>query len=427
MALAEKPYLPRVIDRRLLDLIEGLPAIAIEGAKSIGKTTSASRLAKSIIRLDDPATMDVVKADPARALDRGRPLLVDEWQRHPPIWDAVRRAVDEDGAPGQFILTGSAVPADAPAHSGAGRILSVRMRPLSFFERQLHPTTVSLAHLLRGTALNVMGESSITLEQYTDEILASGFPNIRERPQRFRADELRSYVSLLVTKGVKESGHYERTPATMAEWLRAYAAATATTASWETIRDAATPGHAGGISRPAAERYREALRASWMLDPLSAWIPGSSHLRRAGRAPKHHLADPALAASLVGIGKTGLLDGDGPAGIVRDGAFLGALFESLVALSIRVYAEVLDAAVYHYRDAQGRREIDFIVEREDRAFVAIESKLGSTVGTDDVKHLVAMKELAGPRMLAGLVVNTGTTAYRRDDGILVVPLALLSP
>jgi hypothetical protein len=210
--------------------------------------------------------------------------------------------------------------------------------------------------------------------------------------------------------------------------MAAYAAASSTTTSFETIRDAASAGHEHKPSKNATQAYRDALARVWVLDEVPAWVPSNNRLSELGHAPKHQLADPALAAQLLGVHASTLLAGQsaGPA-VPRDGTLLGALFESLATLSVRVFAAHSEAQVKHFRTARGRQEIDLIVERADGSVVAIEVKLARTVADRDVKHLRWLKEKLGDRVLDQAILTTGPTAYRRKDGIVVVPLALLGP
>ena len=164
-----------------------------------------------------------------------------------------------------------------------------------------------------------------------------------------------------------------------------------------------------------------------MLEPLEAWAPTDSPLNRLVSSPKHHVVDPALAARLVGLGGPALLSGRGPTTIVRDGTFLGSLFESLAALSLRVFAQAAEARVSHFRTKGGEREIDFILERDHRSVIALEVKLSETIDDRDVRHLRWLRERIGDQLLDAAVITTGRHAYRRPDGIAVVPLALLGP
>lgn len=174
--------------------------------------------------------------------------------------------------------------------------------------------------------------------------------------------------------------------------------------------------------------WTDALLRTWVYDPLPAWLPGFGHLRRLAAAPKHHIVDPGLASTLLGLAVDDLLEGrDVTAPLPRDGTFLGALFESLAALSVRVFAQAADAAVGHLRRRDGDREVDFVVHGPGRRRVAIEAKLAATVNDRDVRHLLWLRDLLGDELTDTVVLTTGRDAYRRRDGVAVVPLALLGP
>lgn len=422
------PYLPRVIDGELDELLTGLAAISLEGPKGVGKTATAERRAAMTFALDDPAQRELLLAD-LGALDRAAPpVLLDEWQRAPSVWDAVRRSVDRNRAPGRFLLTGSASPTEAPTHSGAGRIVQLRMRPLSLAERGLSTPTLSLAQMLTGSRPSISDECSLDLRDYAEEVVRSGFPAIRELPARARKAELDGYLARIVERDFPEQGHLVRRPATLRGWLAAYAAATATTTSYNALLDAATASEVDKPAKTTTIAYRDVLTQLWLLDPVPSWSPWGSAFRRLGAAPKHHVADPALAARLLGAETAALLDDSvGGPPVARQGPLLGALFESLVTLSVRVYAQAAEASVHHLRTRDGDHEVDLIVQRADQRVVAIEVKLAGTVDDRDVRHLHWLRERLGDDLLDAVVVTTGRYAYRRPDGIAVVPAALLGP
>ncbi len=422
------PYRRRVVDDEIDELFRELAAIAIEGPKGVGKTRTALQRAKTAHRLDDPAELAVARAEPARVLEGERPVLIDEWQRLPEVWDLVRRAVDDGAAPGSFLLTGSAVPDPPPTHSGAARIVTIRMRPLALSER-LQAASVSLAELLGGRRAPVMGTTDFALADYVEEVLASGLPGLRSLSGRSRRRQLDGYVDRIVDRDIpSDAGIAIRNPAALRRWMAAYAAASSTTASFETVRDATSAGEEHKPSKNATQAYRDALTRVWVLDEVPAWIPSNNRLSELGHAPKHQLADPALAAQLLGVQASTLLAGQssGPA-VARDGTLLGALFESLATLSVRVYAAHSEARVQHLRTARGRQEIDLVVERADGGVVAIEVKLTRTVSAKDAKHLSWLREKLGDRVLDQVILTTGPSAYRREDGVAIVPLALLGP
>lgn len=301
------------------------------------------------------------------------------------------------------------------------------MRPLAIAERGLVEPTVSLAELLTGAQPAIRGRSQVDLAGYVDEILASGLPGIREPPERARSIQLDSYVSRIVDRELPENGLNVRRPAALRAWLAAYGAATSTDATYSKILDAATAGLADKPARATIDNYREHLGRIFVLDPIPAWIPMFNPLKRLTLSPKHHLVDPALAARLVGVGKTGLLQGEGNRVAATTGSWLGALYESLVAQSVRVYAAAASAQVGHLRTKETDREIDLIVEGEDRRVVAIEVKLSESVSDKDVRHLNWLHDQIGDRLADRVLVTTGEHAYRRTDGVAVVPLALLGP
>lgn len=421
-------YRRRIVDDELDELLAELPAVALDGAKGVGKTATGQQRVTSVIRFDEPGQAQVAAAEPGM-LDRvARPVLLDEWQRAPWVWDQVRRRVDDGAGPGSFLLAGSAAPVEQPVHSGAGRIVRVRMRPLSLAERGLCQPTVSLGALLTGERTTVAGTSPVGLPVYVEEILASGYPGFRGLGPRSRRSQLEGYIAGVVERGFPEQGLRVRRPATLRAWLAAYAAATATTASYNTILDAATAGEASKPAKTTTTAYRDVLAQLWLLDPLPGWTPGYSHVTKLNQAPRHHLVDPALAAHLLGINASALLRGQaaGPP-VPRDGTLLGSLFESLVAQSVRVYAQAKEASVYHLRTGEGRHEVDLIVCRPDQHVIALEIKLSVTVSDADVRHLLWLRDRLGDELLDAAVITTGAHAYRRKDGIAVVPAALLGP
>ncbi len=421
-------YGRRVLDDELDDLMTGLPAIAIEGAKAVGKTATAVQRAQTAFALDDPDQRAIAAADLDRLLAVDLPVLIDEWQHVPPVWDRIRRAVDRGARPGSFLLTGSASPRDTGTHSGGGRMVSLRMRPLSLAERWPGEATVSLTELLRGGSPEVVGRSSRRLEDYTEEILRSGFPGLRALQGRPLRAQLDSYVQRVVDRDFAELGYTLRNPEGLLRWMRAYAAATSGTASYEKIRRAAVGREEPPVSRNAAAPYREVLERLFQLDPVAAWTPTGSHLNRVALPDKHQLVDPALAARLLRVGAQDLLQATGPEPLTpKDGGLLGALFESLVTLSVRVYAQAAEATLGHFRAFGGEREVDLVVKGESGRVVAIEVKLAATPSARDGRHLNWLEREIGDELLDKVIITTGGNAYRREDGIAVVPAALLGP
>lgn len=395
--------------------------------KGSGRPSPLLARARAVERLDTEAARALLQADPGRLERLPGPILLDEWQRYPEVWDLVRRQVDDNPTPGRFLLTGSATPPERSTHSGAGRIIRLRMRPMALSERDIAEPTVRLGELLSDSRPTIGGDSPATLDTYTDEIVRSGFPGLRQYEGRLLRLQMDGYLDRIVDSDLNENGTPVRRPDALKSWLRAYAAATSTDASYNSLLDAATPGESAKPASETTQRYRDALQRLWLLDPLPGWIPGMNELGRLASAPKHHLADPALAVRLLGLDAGSLLDSSTIAHSRSPGPLLGSMFESLVALSLRVYAAHHDASVFHFRTRNGDHEVDFIVEGPNRQVVAIEAKLNPAPTDTDVRHLLWLKQRMGTRLADMVIVTTGMHAYRRPDGVAVIPAALLGP
>ena len=421
-------YVPRIVDGVLDEVFESLPAIAIGGAKGVGKTATAAQRAVTMYELDRVEQRQLLESDYRRIEDADKPLLLDEWQLLPEVWDRVRRSVDSGAQGGSYLLTGSAaVSPGARIHSGAGRIVSLVMRPMTIAERQIESPTVSLSRLLSDRHVVIDGSTQVRLGDYVNEITCSGYPGIRDLSPRAQRLQLDSYISRIVERELPENGMLVRRPGALLDWMAAYGLATSTNASYTAILNAATAGVVDKPARSTVEEYRDHLRRLFVLDPIPAWTPALTPLKRLSVAPKHHLVDPALACRLARVTSEELLTGVGIKPIAGTDTFLGAMFESLVTQSIRVYAEATEATTWHLREKSGNREIDLIVEGSSGRVVPIEVKLSATVDDKDVKHLNWLHEKLGDRVVNRVVVNTGEFAYRRQDGVVVVPLALLGP
>jgi len=419
-------YRRRVLDDQLDELMTGVAALEIVGPRAVGKTETASARARTVFRLDDPGTRAIIEGDPERLVRSPRPVLIDEWQRMPSSWDLVRRAVDAERSPGQFLLTGSASPASPPTHTGAGRIVSLRMRPMTLMERGIASPSVSLAALLRGEAERVAGTTGVGLDEYARQMLASGLPGLLGLSDRSTRAELDGYLSRVIDRDLADAELPVRNAPALRRWMEAYAAAISTTTSLAKIREAAGGGRSDQPTRPTAARYADILESLWLVEPVQGWRPTGTDLARLGLAPKHQLADPALAARLRRVTIDALLRGDKPGSLNgRHGTLLGALFESLVTLDVRVYAQAAEADVFHYREYGGDHEIDLIVEGADRRVLAIEVKLAAVIDDEDVRHLAWLRDRLGRDRVEAVIVTTGREAYRRRDGIAVVPAALL--
>jgi predicted AAA+ superfamily ATPase len=421
--MTSSDYRHRIVDTVLDSFLMELPAVLLDGPKGVGKTTTALRRARTVRRFDRTDDRFLAEADDDWAIGGTRPVLLDEWHRVPAVWDAVKRAVDDDRSGGQFILTGS-LPTSS-THSGAGRITALRMRPMTLSERGGHPPSVSLTALANGNH-TVTGDTEHGLQHYVEEIFRSGFPGFRELTDSTRRAALGGYVQRIIDSDLPDLGVPRRKPASLLAWLSAYAAATATTAKWETIRQSATPGSSDPPTKVTVMGYRDALTRLRILDELPPWLPSGAPLKRFAQAPKHFLADPALAVTLLDLSARDVLgSSDRDSGSTYK-PLVGRLFEALAVLSVRVYAEGMGASVSHFRDVDGRREVDLIVQLPNGAIIPIEIKMGQTVTTSDTKHLTWLREALPDKVLDSMVLYSGRRAFRQD-GIAIVPLSLLGP
>ena len=447
--VAASPYRRRIVDDELDELFSGLPAIALEGPKAVGKTATALRRAATIYRLDDEAERSIVQADPSQLLEGRRPVLIDEWQSFPESFDRVRRAVDDGAGPGSFLLTGSASPTNPPTHSGAGRIVQVRLRPMTLAERNIGHPTVSLKELLydgRDQGVRTGDERDSGGQASSDgrasdhrphrrrpEALRAGdprpgFPGLHDLPDRLARAQLDGYIDRIVDRDFEDLGHRVRRPGTLRRWMQAYAAATSTTASYEKIRDAATSDRGEKPARATTQPYRDVLERLWILDPVPAWLPTRNRLARLALPPKHHLADPALAARLLDVDETTLLrgtagrSGDDPRGHTARGAVRVA--GNALRTRIRPGRRGPHSAPAHLE----RRSRD----RPDRRAWTSDSCHRGEAGPDTGRAGRAPSALAadnelGDELTDAIVITTGQAAYRRPDGIAVIPAALLGP
>ena len=412
-------YHPRTLDAQLDELLHVAPAVAVEGPKGVGKTATARRRAASVWMLDDEDQRSLLSADLSFSRNVQGTTLIDEWQKLPLVWDAVRRRVDDQAPPGSFLLTGSATPASSQGtHTGAGRILSLRMRPMALYEREDATPSVSLRKLLQGEGADIDGTTEFGLADYMEAIEASGFPGITSRSELFREDLLEAYVQRVIDRDLPDLGFTSRRPEVLRRWLAAYAAASSSTAKYSEILDATTAGDGHQPAKGTTTTYRDHLTQLWLLDPTPGWSPSLNPFARLQQAPKHQLADPALAARLLHLNAKKLSS-------PRGAHMAGPLFESLATLSVKVAAQATRARVGHLRTLNGDHEVDLMVEGREGQVVGIEVKLSASVDSHDVKHLLWLKEHLKDNVADLVIVTTGKYAYRRQDGVAVVPLALL--
>lgn len=415
-------YRPRIADDELRDRLGAAGAVVIEGARACGKTETARQIAASEALLDvDETARAAATIDPALLLEGPTPRLIDEWQLEPAIWNHVRRAVDDRREPGQFILTGSATPAnDATRHSGAGRFSRLRMRPMSLFETGSSTGAISLGGLLAGEPAQTPNPG-LTLDGVAEEIARGGWPGLRHLPLPDAIQRVRDYLEEIRRADIAEVEGVRRDPDRVGRLLRSLARNVATHAAAATLaRDT------GGPDKPLTEHtvaaYLRALERVFVVEDQPAWTPHLRSRYALRRAPKRHFVDPSLAVAALQADDTYLM---------RDLNLLGLLFESLVVRDLRVYAQIARARVLQYRDGSGL-EVDAIVEGPGGSWAAFEMKLGGEKLVGEAAE--ALKKFARqidtsrcgePRAL-GVIVATGY-GYKRPDGIQLIPIGALGP
>jgi len=414
-------YLPRIADTELAELLKTAGAVLIEGPKACGKTMTAMRAAGSSVLLDiDDNARRMTGVDPAAVLEGSTPRLIDEWQLEPAIWNHVRRAIDRRSRPGQFILTGSAVPADdATRHTGAGRFVRLRMRPLSLYEAGHSSGEISLRRLLDGEEQQA-GRSELPIASVAELICAGGWPGNAGKSLDAALRMNRGYLDEIRRVDISEVSRKKRDPAKVERLLRSLARNVATPATMSNLA-ADVGGSGGGLKTDTIAEYLDALERLMLVENQPAWSPHLRSRTTLRSAPVRHFVDPSLAAAALRAT---------PSRLVADSRFLGLLFESMVIRDLRVYAQAADARVFHYREKEGL-EVDAVVETADGRWAAFEIKLGErwvSEGSENLRKLARRMEKSDhekPSALAVIVPNGYGHGSAADIG--VVPIGALGP
>lgn len=414
-------YRPRVVDGELATRLASSGAVVVEGPRACGKTSTARQVAASEVLLDvDETAREAVAVDPTLVLAGDVPRLIDEWQIEPSIWNHIRRAIDDRGEPGQFILTGSAVPMDdITRHTGAGRLTRLRMRPMTLFETGHATGTASVEGLLNGER-PAGPDPGLSVRDLVERVAVGGWPGHLglEVPAALQA--VRDYLEEIRRVDVRRVDDTRRDPERVGRLLRSIARNVATEAPATTLA-ADVAGSDGGLHDDTVRDYYTALERLMIVEDQPAWAP---HLRSRSilrRSPKRHFVDPSLAVAALRAS---------PERLLEDLSLFGLLFESLVIRDLRVHAQAADGRVYHYRDNTGL-EVDAIVEAADGRWAAFEVKLGVGHAERGAERLIRFAQRVDTRRSGeptALVVVTGTGyGYVREDGVVVVPVGSLGP
>lgn len=420
-----KEYYQRVSDKVLLDHLESKGAVLIEGAKWCGKTTSAKHIAKSVIEMDRPDMTEqyqqMARINPSNLLEGKVPHLIDEWQIATNIWNAVRYEVDQRGEFGQFILTGSSVPAalDESMHTGTGRIVRMQMRPMSLFESKDSTGQVSLMDLFNKKDISTVDNHSI--DEIAFLICRGGWPAALNHSKKVALKQAFDYYDAVVNDDISRVDRVKRDSERTKRILKSYARNVATQASLETIRSDVISNDVATFDKEALYGYLNALKRIFVIEDSPAWNPNLRSKTAIRTSDTRYFVDPSIAVAALGLGPTDL---------VNNLELMGLIFENLCVRDLRIYADALDGSVYHYRDKTGL-ECDAVIHLRNGSYGLVEVKLGGdqsiNEGAESLLKLTSKIDTEKMKKPAFLMVLCGVApfAYKREDGVFVVPITCL--
>lgn len=420
-----KEYYQRISDKVLIEHLESKGAVLIEGAKWCGKTTTAKHLAKSVIEMDRPDLTEqyqqMAKVRPSNLLEGEVPHLIDEWQIAPNIWNAVRYEVDKRGDFGQFILTGSSVPAklDESMHTGTGRIIRMRMRPMSLFESKDSSGQVSLKDVFDGKEISATDNH--TIDDIAFLICRGGWPSALERTEKVALRQAFDYYDGVVNDDISRVDDIKRNPERTKRLMKSYSRNIATQAALETIREDVISNDIETFDKETLYSYLSSLIKIFVIEDSPAWNPNLRSKTAIRTSDTRYFVDPSIAVASLGLG---------PSDLVNNLEYMGLIFENLCVRDLRVYADALDGSVYHYRDKTGL-ECDAVVHLRNGNYGLIEIKLGGDSLIDEgAKSLIKLAnkidtdKMKAPSFLM-VLCGVAPFAYKREDGVLVVPISCL--
>ena len=426
--MEEYRYKKRVIDSYLSEELEGAGAVLIQGPKWCGKTTTAEQQAKSIIYLDKPEDVqdNIIAStiNPSLILDGETPRLLDEWQIVPKLWDAVRYTIDRRKLDGQFILTGSSVPPDLDKmfHSGTGRISRITMRPMSLWESEESTGEVSLSDLFNGLC-DIYGHNDRTLEEIAYFICRGGWPRAIFQTPKIALRRAKEYVKAITEVDINKVDNQIKNPSRARMVMRSYARLQGAPAPLSTIKTDIQSNDISSIGEDTVSVYVNALKKLFVIEDAEAWNPNLRSKTAIRTSDTRYFVDPSIATAALGIG---------PEALMKDLNTMGLVFETMCVRDLRIYATPIDGTVVHYRDKTGL-ECDAVVVLADGNYGLIEIKLGGEKlieeGADNLKKLSAKintEKMPAPSFMM-ILIAAGKYAYKREDGILVVPVTCLRP
>ena len=421
-----KTYYKRICDQILIDKLEAKGAVLIKGAKWCGKTTTAENIAKSVIYMEEPARkkqyLEMAEMNPAQLLQGEVPRLIDEWQLAPKLWDAVRFEVDRRDEFGQFILTGSAVPADFSeiSHTGTGRITSLLMRPMSLYESGDSNGNVSLGALFLKEQ-DVYGNDEHNLEDIAFLICRGGWPKSIGKSIKVALAQAPDYYDAVVESDISRVDDITRDAERARRIMRAYARSVSSEATITSILQDVRTDEQDSFSENTLRSYLSALRKIYVIEDNPAWNPNLRSKTAVRSSDTRYFVDPSVGTAALGAG---------PKDLINDLATMGLLFENLCVRDLRVYAEALDGKVYHYRDKSGL-ECDAVVHLKNGKYGLIEIKLGGDrLIEEGSQNLLKFRdridsEKMGEPAFMMVLCGVAPYAYKRNDGVMVVPIGCL--
>lgn len=420
-----KKYRARIADDNLKRKLEGKGAVLIEGPKWCGKTTTAEQLAASVLYMDDPErkqqNITMSEINPKRLLQGETPRLIDEWQLAPKLWDAIRFEVDHRGELGQFVLTGSAVPPDTKeiTHSGTGRFTWLTMRPMSIYESGDSSGDVSLKDLFDGVPVD--GCSNLSFERLAFLVCRGGWPQAVDMRDEIVLDQATDYLDAVIHSDINRVDNVQKNAEQVRRFMRSYARNQGSQTPNTVLAQDVAANDGAKIGDDTIGQYTSALRKIFVIEDMPAWNPNLRSKTAIRSSDTRYFVDPSIAVAALGIG---------PNDLINDLNTFGFLFETLCVRDLRVYADALNGSVYHYRDKDGQ-ECDAVIHLRNGKYGLIEIKLGGDkLINEGVKSLKAMEakidtgRMNNPSFLM-VLTGTGDYAYRRPDGVYVVPIGAL--
>ena len=419
-------YKHRIADSILERKVLGKGAVLIEGPKWCGKTTTAKQMAKSILDLGDSSVLmqssQLIEISPQALLEGKTPRLIDEWQALPAIWDSIRSEVDRRGEPSQFILTGSSVlpEADETIHSGTGRFAYIKMRTMSLYESEESTGSISLADLFDGKDFGVL-QNEMDIEELAYLTCRGGWPWATLISRSVALDQAFDYVDSVIQKDIQRVDKTKRSPDRARLLLRSYARNISQQTSYNTIRKDMLSNDASTLDEDTVADYIKALKKLFVIEDLAAWNPNIRSKAAIRTSDTRHFVDPSIGTAVLRLG---------PKDLLNDLQTFGLFFEDLVVRDLRVYAEALDGELYHYRDSSGL-ECDTVLHRHDGSYALLEVKIGGEERINEgAANLLALannidtNKMPAPSFMA-VIIGVGKYAYRRKDGVYVIPIGCL--